>query len=563
MSAAPLIFRRPEQLPAQPAIEKLAWFLETHPEYDCARGYPQGGEPGPVMARREDAGSRCGVIPEFLGKPAMCPKKGARRLMLLAPFLEIGGADKFNLDLIERLQQDHSYEVSVVTTLASPHRWRERFEQLTPDVFTLHTFLPVDAYARFLSHLIDSRKPHTVLIAGCRAGYELLPVLRTAGGPSFVDYLHIEDPDPRGYPQLSLRYAEFLDATIVSSEYLRKRQIAAGANADRIHVATTNIDPQVWDRSRFPASGQSVPTIACVARLTRQKQPDVMAHVLKDLRDRGVPFTGLIAGDGDRRRWLETFIAKHGLTQVKMLGAQSSDQIRRILASSDIFFLPSESEGIALAVFEAMAMGVPPVAADVGGQSELVSNDCGILIRPGGDQIKRYADALQRLLSDPARRASMAACGRERICKHFTLKAMGDRMAGLLELAPKNRFDPAAARAPVEQKSPLLLPGPVATVLLLISPRGLGLKIRNLMLLARLCLSPKKRSQIFQAFDSKYYLSHHRDLAARGISPFLHYVVQGYLEGRLPSRFFDATGGPHDAPDGLNPLLWEISAGRA
>lgn len=554
-------------MPAQSAaIEKLAWFLETHPEYDCARGYPQEGDPGPEMVR-ERGGSRCGVIPEFLGKVTVSQKKGTRRLLLLAPFLEIGGADKFNLDLIGVLQRDHSYEVSVVTTLSSPHRWRERFEQLTPDVFTLHTFLPVEDYARFLRRLIASRKPDTVLIAGCRAGYELLPVLRTADGPSFVDYLHIEDPDPRGYPQLSLEYAQFLDATIVSSEYLRSRQIRAGGDPKRIHVATTNIDPEAWDRSRYRQTARSVPVIACVARLTRQKQPDVMAAVLKTLRDRGVPFTCLVAGDGDRRRWMEAFVAKHGLTEVKMLGGQSSDQVREILANSDIFFLPSESEGIALALFEAMSMGVAAVAANVGGQSELVTDDCGILIRQGSDQVREYAGALQRLLSDPTLRASMAARARERICNHFTLDAMGNRMAELLESAASNRrFDPATAGPPVEGRKQSSVPGPIATVFLFCSPRNAALKVKNLTLLARIFLNSQKRSQLSEAFDSKYYLSHNSDLADSGVSPLLHYALQGYLEGRLPSRFYDATGGPHDTSGDLNPLLYEIdtnAAGRA
>jgi glycosyltransferase involved in cell wall biosynthesis len=563
---APIVSVITSKAPLTPAaIEKLAWFLDTHPEYDCARGYSQADNPGPLMVRKEQRGShlgvnKCGVIPEFLDKPAVQARSGSRRLLLLAPFLEIGGADKFNLDLIERLQQDHSYQVSVITTLSSPNRWRERFERLTPDVFTLHTFLPVEDYARFISYWIENWKPDTVLIAGSRAGYQLLPVLRTAGGPSFVDYLHIEDPDPRGYPQLSLQYASFLDGTIVSSEYLRARQVEAGGDPKRIHVATTNIDPQIWDRSRVQKVPQSVPVIAYIARLTKQKQPRVMAAALRKLQERGVQFTGLIAGDGDQKGWLKTFIAKHRLTQVKMLGAVSSERVREILATSDVFFLPSESEGIALALFEAMSMGVVPVAAKVGGQAELVTDDCGILIEPGPSEVVKYAAALERLLTDHEFRVSMAARSRERICNHFTLDAMGKRMAELLESAATNsRFDPATARAPVIEESnenPMGLP---ATAMLLLSPRNIGLKLRNLSLLARIMLDPKKRSQLSESFDSKYYLSHHADLTRRGVSPLIHYAVQGYLEERLPSRFFDATGGQRSSPEiAVNPLLWSI-----
>ena len=77
---------------------------------------------------------------------------------MLAPHLEIGGADKFNLDLIECLQRDHAYEVSIITTRSSPHRWREQFERLTPDVFILHALLPVEDYSQFISNFIQTNK---------------------------------------------------------------------------------------------------------------------------------------------------------------------------------------------------------------------------------------------------------------------------------------------------------------------------------------------------------------------------------------------------------------------
>jgi glycosyltransferase involved in cell wall biosynthesis len=505
---------------------------------------------------------------------------GRRRLLLLAPHLEIGGADKFNLDLIGCLQRDHNYEVSVITTHAGGDRWRHYFERLTPDVFTLHTFLPREDYSRFLSYFIESRKPDTVLIANSRIAYQLLPFLRSANRPSFVDYLHMEDWSAQGYPRLSLNCAPFLDGTIVSSGHLKKRLVEAGGVPDRIHIATTNIDPQLWDASRYDAPGlrtkygvpEGVPVIAFIARLCRQKQPGVMASVLKTLRDRGLKFVCIVAGDGDYRRGLENFIKKHHLTQMQLLGAVSSEQVREILAMSDVFFLPSEDEGIALSLFEAMSMGVPPVAAGVGGQSELVSPDCGILIKPGPSQVKEYADALQRLLTGPELRSSMGSRSRERIRHRFTLDEMGDRMAKLLEsAATNNSFDPAAARqnwsgfadAAQAQGSHAILAGLVSTALLLLSPRQFGLKLRNLSLLGRVLLNRGKRSQLAGTFDARYYLSHHPDLRALGVAPLLHYALQGYREDRQPGPHFDSAECCRRYPGiSVNPMLWNIVRGR-
>ena len=76
---------------------------------------------------------------------------------------------------------------------------------------------------------------------------------------------------------------------------------------------------------------------------------------------------------------------------------------RDLLAAADMFFLPSEWEGIALSVYEALACGVPVVGADVGGQRELVTLECGVLIDRGTeeDEARQYATVLARLLDEP------------------------------------------------------------------------------------------------------------------------------------------------------------------
>jgi glycosyltransferase involved in cell wall biosynthesis len=491
------------------------------------------------------------------------PPSQKRRLLMLAPHLEIGGSDKFNLDLIECLQRDHAYEVSIITTRSSPHRWREHFERLTPDIFALHTFLLVEDYPQFISNFIQTRKPDTVLIANSRIGYQLLPLLRTANGPSFVDYLHMEDWDEQGYPRLSLNYASYLDSTIVSSEHLKRRLTEKGGDPNRIHVATTNIDPRLWDRSGFDQPSirakyrlpEAVPVIAFVARLCRQKQPDIMANVLKTIRDRGLEFVCFVAGDGDYRPWLEKFIMKHHLDEIKLLGAIPSDQVRELLAISDVFFMPSESEGIALTLFEAMSMAVPPLAAKVGGQVELVTTSCGILIEPGPSQIADYANALERLLTSRELRRSMAARSRIRIRDRFTLEEMGNRMAQLFECAAStSTFEPGPAyTTPEAEELPSCFSRFLTTTLLLLSPRNLGLKLRNLSLLGAIYFHPEKRRRLAETFNARYYLSHNPDLKARGVAPLIHYAVQGYLEGRLPNPHFD----PADRY-GVNPMLWRI-----
>jgi len=96
--------------------------------------------------------------------------------------------------------------------------------------------------------------------------------------------------------------------------------------------------------------------------------------------------------------------------------------------AADIFLLPSLIEGIALALFEAMALESVPVVSDVGGQRELVAPDCGHLI-PVGDpatEISRYVAELKYLLEHPEKRRAMGAAGRARVREHFRLDQMTD-----------------------------------------------------------------------------------------------------------------------------------------
>jgi hypothetical protein len=119
------------------------------------------------------------------------------------------------------------------------------------------------------------------------------------------------------------------------------------------------------------------------------------------------------------------------------------------LAASDIFFLPSKMEGISLAIYEAMSMGVVPVGADVGGQRELVTPDCGVLVERGShrDEVMAYSGVLESLLRSPERSRSLGKAARDRVSTHFRLDQMGERMDHLLKLAQRSHRPPSTLMA--------------------------------------------------------------------------------------------------------------------
>jgi glycosyltransferase involved in cell wall biosynthesis/GT2 family glycosyltransferase len=383
--------------------------------------------------------------------------KERRRFLLIVPWMATGGSDKFTLDLIQQLT-GRGVEVTVATTLPGSYAWYQEFAKLTPDIFILPHFLRLTDFPRFLHYLMQSRQIDLVLVSHSEAGYSFVNYLRARSPETaFVDYCHIVEEywNNGGYPRQSVAYQEYLDLTVVSSQNLKNWMVARGANPSRIEVCYTNVDAQTLspdqalrDRVRaelgITAAASSVegegetPVVLFAGRLCPQKQPRVLARVLDELRTRKVPFVCLVAGDGEDRRWLAGFLRRRHLTnQVQLLGTASHQRVQELLAASDVFFLPSMMEGISLAVYEAMAMAVVPVSADVGGQSELVTPDCGVLI-PRGDEeseVAAYADVLERLLRSPQLRRSLGQAARDRVCSKFRIEDMGTRMDGLLEQA--------------------------------------------------------------------------------------------------------------------------------
>ena len=373
--------------------------------------------------------------------------KTNRRLLMIIPWLAMGGADKFNLDLVKQLSQQ-GWEITIVTTLSGQQFLLPDFARYTSDVFIMHHFLRLVDYPRFLRYLIHSRQVDAVLISHSELGYMLLPYLRSHfPNVTFIDFCHIEEQWKNGgYPRMAVEHQELIDLNIVSSEHLKQWMVKRGADDRTIRSCYTNVDPDMWHPDpnwratvrRELDIDESVPVILYAGRICPQKQPRVFAPTMLRLHQGGLPFVALVAGDGPDLEWLRSFNTKRQLNnQVRLLGAVSLERMRQLMAGADIFFLPSEWEGIALSIYEAMASGLAVVGANVGGQSELVTPDCGVLIVPSDESTEaaEYAQILGDLLRDHQHRARLGQAGRTRINAHFRLEDMGKNMLSLLEQA--------------------------------------------------------------------------------------------------------------------------------
>lgn len=174
------------------------------------------------------------------------------------------------------------------------------------------------------------------------------------------------------------------------------------------------------------AQVESCSTVIMAARACHQKDHDLL---LKSFQECDTSFRLVLVGEGtdspdfhDRVR--AGAPGKH--TQVDCLGL--SDQVPQLLAQAGIFVLCSRYEGLPLSIIEAMCAGLPIVATDVGGVSELIEDGVNGFLVPAGNQAA-LTDCLDRLQSDPALRVRMGQASRERYLANFSDTQMAAAVA--------------------------------------------------------------------------------------------------------------------------------------
>jgi glycosyltransferase involved in cell wall biosynthesis len=332
----------------------------------------------------------------------------------------------------------------------------------------LHRFLPLARYGEFLAYLIESRRPDVVYLSHTELGYRLLPWLKESfPGLPFIDLLHLvmDDWKQGGFPRFSSESRAWLDRTVVTSHWLKARAVELGCDEHRLSVIYTGIDTAEWRRTaeltQLAQARWALPTdrvvILFAARFAAQKSPEVLPPIIRALEARGRKFLLLLAGDGPQRAWLEEHAGRAHPSSARLLGAVPPQDMRLLMSAADILLLPSQAEGVALVLFEAMSMGVVPVATDVGGQRELVTPECGRLVAPGPQLIASLVEALDALLIDAEARARCAAQGRARVEAEFDLDRTGEQIEALFRArAEAGAVDWAALRVRPEIPRSLL-----------------------------------------------------------------------------------------------------------
>jgi len=164
-----------------------------------------------------------------------------------------------------------------------------------------------------------------------------------------------------------------------------------------------------------------------------EKGLDLFADAIDALAERKVKHRVLVIGEGPARPWFE-----QRLPDAIFIGQQEGDELARALASSDVLLNPSVTETFGNVTLEAMAAGLPVVAARATGSTSLVADGVsGALVEPG--DAEGFADALQLYCEDVDARRAAGAAGLAASRRYSWDAVNAELVAGYLEVSRRRR----------------------------------------------------------------------------------------------------------------------------
>lgn len=202
--------------------------------------------------------------------------------------------------------------------------------------------------------------------------------------------------------------------------------IPNGVDLDRFKPASRDMRAEFKNLLRLPPAD---PMVLFVGFFSREKNPDVLFEAWLSLLDRGIASTLVLVGatqgtyyeiDAGLAERIKARAAKRGVSD-RVVFVEAADHIEDYFRAAEVFALPTAREGLPNVLLEAMAAGVPPVITRLEGVTDWI-------VTPGvtGELVpsidgNAFADAIEPLLTDVARRDAIAAAARAHVAANFSM----------------------------------------------------------------------------------------------------------------------------------------------
>ncbi|MFC3124176.1 glycosyltransferase [Pseudoroseomonas globiformis] len=362
-------------------------------------------------------------------------------LLLAMPFLILGGAERLLSSVVGALTSQ-GWRVIITTSIATDEVHGDTtawFEPHTCEIFHLPKFLPREYWDDFLGHLVESRGVDLLWIVGSAFAYDNLRTLRQRFTRlQVVDLLF----NTVGHTENNRRRRDQIDLTIVENEDVRRwllehdetddriRLIESGVDLDRLHPGLRS---QEWREKVSQNDGDII--VGFCGRWSEEKDPLGFVEIARRA-DPSWPVRFIMTGTGHLGPEIRNAIDAAGFPAGRFQLLGEVDDISTVLASIDLLVVPSKLDGRPVVVMEALAVGTPVLASEIGGLPSLVRQGRTGWLREAGDA-DGFVDVIAEVVTNREVLAPMRVMAREDAEERLALRKMLERYEqALLHVLP-------------------------------------------------------------------------------------------------------------------------------
>ncbi len=357
-------------------------------------------------------------------------------VLVLFPYLAVGGAEIQTLDVLKRLRPRFDFFVATTEPLtASLGSMVADYLELTPHVFCLPEIIDRHLFFSAISRLMTLNQIGTVFVAnGSNWIYDAVPSLKARfPGLHLVDQVfdHRMGWIQRYDPEIVRAFDHHIAPNPRIIEAYQRKGVASG-KISLVYPAidTTRYAPETVPSSRIAELREQLrlpegrPVVVMAGRLHPQKRPFDFLALASRVRPEEATF--LLVGDGPLASRLDAQLSSMALPHLRRLPFHRP--AAEILALADVVMILSEYEGLPLVLLESQSLGTPVVATDVGAIREALEWTGGGAVVPVGD-LGAAERALRDILSSPPEMSR----ARKRVRERFDVGISARGHAGAFE----------------------------------------------------------------------------------------------------------------------------------
>ena len=307
------------------------------------------------------------------------------------------------------------------------------------DGFEVRHFQPRRDYdlktARALARLLEELKPDVMQAHPPKAhAMGLLAKFLSSHKPVFIFTRRVSHPIVKGF-FAKLKYtSSLIDGVIAVADSVRGILTDYGVEPGRVRTVYSGTDPARFS-PRPPDAGilkelalpPGLPVVMLVGNFSAHKGQHILLRAARELYARGLDFALVFAGRGTDSAELKALYRAESLPEEKARFLGLRDDVENLLTAASVSVNAAvKGEALSGSIRESLAMGVPAVASDISGNSEIVKEGVTGLLFPPGDSAA-LAARLETVLKDPGLRERFSAASVSLVRENFTTAIMARR----------------------------------------------------------------------------------------------------------------------------------------